>query len=152
MKHLMILTVGICLLLTSVPAMADQAEDEEAIKKVMEQLYAAANKHDVKGYMALCDEKFENWIGTIKGRDAFGKMISESWERQTDTQFKPLDEIGIVFVAADVAIYKLRDEVTGRLDVDGKPMGPVKRLMARVFVKKNGNWIQAAYFQRPTEE
>ncbi len=39
MKHLLILTVGICLLI-SVPSMADQAEDEAAIREACEQLFA----------------------------------------------------------------------------------------------------------------
>ena len=38
MKYLMILSVGVCLLIGTVPAMADQAGDEAAIKKVIEQL------------------------------------------------------------------------------------------------------------------
>ncbi len=36
MKYLMILTVGLCSLLTSTPALADQAADEAAIRKAVE--------------------------------------------------------------------------------------------------------------------
>ncbi len=50
MKYLMILTIGICLLLTSAPAMADQAEDEAAIRKLIEaKLLAAYNNQDRRG-------------------------------------------------------------------------------------------------------
>ena len=47
MERLLVLTVGICLLLTSVPAKADQAEDEAAISNVVDQVYAAMNRHDL---------------------------------------------------------------------------------------------------------
>ncbi len=43
MKHLLILTIGFCLLLTSVPAMADQAADEAAMRKVAKELNATWN-------------------------------------------------------------------------------------------------------------
>ncbi len=45
MKYLMILTIGVCLLIGTVPVMADQAADEAAVRKVMEQVYTTANKH-----------------------------------------------------------------------------------------------------------
>ena len=55
MKHLLILTIGICLL-TSVPVMANQAADEAAIREVGVQVYAASNKHDVKAWLATATE------------------------------------------------------------------------------------------------
>ena len=152
MKYLMILAVGICLLLTSVPVMADQAEDETAIRKVVEQLYAAMKKHDAKAYAALCAENFETWEGDTKGRSAMEKFISDHFSNMKDIQYKPTDEIGIVFVTSDVAIYKHNDEVTNFLDADGKPRPPFKRLSARVFVKKNGSWLFATQFYRTIEE
>lgn len=63
-----------------------------------------------------------------------------------------LDEIGIVFVTPDVAIYKCRDEVTGGLDADGNPRQPEKRLAAAVYVKKNGKWLWTTWFSRPIQE
>lgn len=38
MKRSMILFVGICVLFSSIPAMADQAADEAAVRKVVERL------------------------------------------------------------------------------------------------------------------
>ena len=52
-KDSIILTIGICLLLTSVPMLADQVEDEAAIREVVDQVYAAISKHDAKAYAAL---------------------------------------------------------------------------------------------------
>lgn len=151
MKHLLILTVGISLLI-SMPVMADQAADEVAIRKTMEQLYAAYNNHDAKAYAAHCDEIIENWDGSDKGRAAFEKTAAKFLERQKDYHVKPLEEIGIVFVTPDVAIYKVRDEMSGELDAAGKALPPFKMIRARVLVKKNGKWLYAATFSRRIEE
>jgi ketosteroid isomerase-like protein len=146
MKYLMILTVGVCLLFSSVPVIADQAEDEAAIREVVKQLYTAVNKHDVKAYVALCAENVESWNGDVKGRAAMEQYLSNTFANAKDIHIELTDEIGIVFVTPDVAIHKHNDVLTGSLNADGK------RLSARIFVKKNGNWFQAMYLARPIEQ
>jgi len=147
MKYLVILTVGVCLLLTSVPVMADQAADEAAIREVVKQAIAAFNKHDAKGMAAFDVENIESWDGKRKGR----KQISE-FLASMKGQYKQLDEIGIIFVTPDAAIFKEHGENTGGIDADGKPLPPQKALEAWVLVKKNGKWLAAAIFTRPIEE
>jgi hypothetical protein len=63
-----------------------------------------------------------------------------------------LEEIGIIFFTPDVAVYKALMDNTGRVDEDGKPLPQVKWLAAVVMVKRNGQWLQAAWFTRPIEE
>ena len=165
MKRPMILAGVICIATLLLPACApepepeaapepvfDQAAEEAAIRKVLEQSLAAYNGHDAKAYAALLTENFENWEGDRKGRAATEKMLTERFERQKDRQAKLLDEIGIIFVTPDVAIFKMRGEFTGMLDADGKPLPPLKRLIAHVYVKKNSRWLRAAWFGRPIEE
>ena len=94
MKHLIILVGVICLALpTCAPApepepeaapepVFDQAAEETAIRKVVEQVYAALNTQDVKSFVALYDENFSDWGGSIKGRSAWEKYISEYFDRQ----------------------------------------------------------------------
>jgi uncharacterized protein (TIGR02246 family) len=130
----------------------DQAAEEAAIRKVVEKIIETANAHDVEAYTALHAEYAESWDGTAKGRVAWGKFVGDLWESQKDIQYKQLEEIGIVFVTPDVAIFKAVDEVTGSLDSDGTPLPPQNELRARVFVKKDGEWLYAAYFSRPIEE
>ena len=48
MKYLMILTVGVCLLIGTVPAMADEAADEAAIRKVVRQITQAFNNKETR--------------------------------------------------------------------------------------------------------
>ena len=152
MKYLLILTIGVCLLIGTVPVMADQAADEAAIRAATKQMFAAGNKHDAKALVSLCTEDFEGWTGETKGRAAWEEYMSGSFARQKDIQYELVDEIGIVFVAPNVAIYKFRDRTTGRQDADGKPLPPRLRLRADVYVKKDGKWMAATFFARPIEE
>ncbi len=88
MKKLMLLTIGMALLLT-LPAMADQAADEAAIREVFEQMTIAHNNYDAKGVAALTDEVFEvSWDGSQKGRTALEKRYSEMFKRQKDMKYK----------------------------------------------------------------
>ena len=152
MKYLMILTIGVGLLLSSVPVVADQAADEAAIREVIEQAFAMANKHDAKALMSLCTEDFEGWTGERKGRAAWEEFLSDHWGRQKDFQYELIDEIGLIFVAPNVAIHKYHERTTGLLDADGKPLPERKRLVAYVYVKKDGKWMAATFFARPIEE
>ncbi len=152
MKSLMILTVGVCLFLTAVPVVADQAADETAIRQAMEQMNAAWNKH--QSAPELTAEDYENWSGSLKGRAANNKYWSDYYAREQakDLRYKLLDEIGIIFVTPDVAIYKSRCETTGRLDDSGKSLPSRKWLGAWVLVKKNDKWLATALFSRPIQE
>ena len=152
MKYLITLTIGVCLLFSSVPAMAVQAEDEAAIRKVVEQNQAAFNNHDPRGMGALAEISLgENWDGSYKWTAEADNMV-DLWKRQPSIQNHILEEIGIIFFTPDVAVYKALMDNTGRVDEDGKPLPQVKWLAAVVMVKRNGQWLQAAWFTRPIEE
>lgn len=152
MKHLLILTVGICLLI-SVPAMADQAADEAAVRAAYKQLLTAFNNHDARAMMSMAADFIEFWNGGSKGRIEHEKWYSDYFAKRERIKCEALGEIGVVFTSPDVAIYKLREEYTGRIDDDGNPTAtPRKVIVANVFVKKDGTWLWAARFQRPIEE
>ena len=153
MKYLMILMVGVCLLFAPAPAMADQAEDEAAIREASEKIVAAFNAHDAAACAALYDQKIESLQGS--GRAEHEKLVADNFQRNKAVKYslmKPSDEIGITFVTPDVAIHKLLREITGWLDADGKPLPPLKQVHARVFVKRDGKWLLAAYFSAPVTE
>ena len=142
MKYLLVLTIGICLL--AVPAIADQAADEAAIREAAKQFNAAFNKHDKKAVAASFDENIETWDGSRKGRDAVVKFLDDN----PDASVKFLEEISIVFLTPDVAVHKFYEENSGWLDDEGKPMPPLKGLRAYAYVKKNGKWQRGAMFWR----
>jgi len=154
MKYLTTLTIGVCLLFSSVPAMAVQAEDEAAIRKVMEQMSVAFNNHDAKGMAALSEISLvESWDGSYKGMAGSDNIsMVDIFKRQPSIKSHILEEIGIIFFTPDVAVYKALMDNTGMVDDDGKPLPQLKWLAASVMVKRNGKWLSAAFFTRLIEE
>jgi uncharacterized protein (TIGR02246 family) len=149
MRKFSIFMVIVALLASITPVMSGQsAEDEAAIKKVVEQLYAALNKKDIKAAFALCDENFEDYSGTLKGREANEKRWMPIFEtRFKNVQYKPIEEIGIQFITPDVAIYKDSYDFTGALDKDGNTLPSSKWSNAHVLVKKDSKWMYATMIQ-----
>ena len=152
MKHLLILTVGICLLLVSVPAMADQASDEAAIRAATEKFQDAMNKHDIEAVSALFDENFQSWTGDRKSRADAVKFAKMRFERQKAHQRKLSKEVGIDFITPDIAIHKYYEEWTGWIGADGKTQPPTKTFTGCLYVRKNGNWLRRTAFWRMETE
>jgi ketosteroid isomerase-like protein len=130
----------------------DQASEEEAIRKSYEQIYAAANNHDAKAYMALYTDNYESWDGSIKGRAAWEEYLSEFWTHNEDRQYEIVEDIGIIFVKPDVALYKCRGRTIGVVDENGSQLPPMNRLWANIFVKVNGQWLIEADFSQSIDE
>ncbi|GAI15834.1 unnamed protein product [marine sediment metagenome] len=152
MKNVIVFFLGIAIL--SIGACAkkiDIEEDEVAIRKVLEQINAAFQNHDAEGMAALWDQSVESWNGSRKGA-AQVKYYADLFNLQPSIKSNHLEEIGIIFVTPDVAIYKALMDNTGLVDKEGKPRPQVKWLGAWVFNKKNGKWLNAAFFSRPIEE
>ncbi len=80
------------------------------------------------------------------------EYYADLFKRQPSIKSKHLEEIGIIFLTPDVAVYKARMDNTGLVDEDGKSLPQLKWLGAWVMVKKNGKWLSAAFFSRPIEE
>jgi uncharacterized protein (TIGR02246 family) len=129
----------------------DRTADEAAIRKVVEQVNTIHNRHDVKALVALFDETVEDWAGLTKGRAAMEKNLTELFSRENDRRQEELEEIGIVFVTPDVAIYKSKRVTTGTVDAEGNPLPPEKVMFARVMVKREGRWYLAAWFGAPLQ-
>lgn len=152
MKNLIVFFL--CIAILSIGACTkkiDIEEDEVAIRKVWEQTQAAFNNHDAEGMAASWDKVLENWRGNRKGT-AQKEYYSDLFKQQTRVQSKLLEEVGIIFVTPDVAIYKALMDNTGLVDKEGEPRPQVKWLGAWVLVKKDGKWLNAAFFSRPIEE
>jgi len=149
---LRILALGLVVLLVAVtPVVADQAEDEAAIRQLLERINVAFNDHDAQGMFALMDQSIELWDGSRKGV-AVADYYADLFKRQPTIKSAHLEEIGIVFVTPEIAIYKALRDNTGMVDEEGKRLPQVKWLGAWVLVKRNGKWLSAAFFSRPVEE
>ena len=150
MKNSAKIVIGLCLLpAVMLLAAFDRPAEEAAIRKAMEQLDEAYRLRDGQMFGALMAEGFENWLGTDKGRDVNVKLSLEGLQRQPGVQYKRSVEVGIVFLSADVALYKAHWEFSGMVDAQGKPQPPMKLLGACVMVKRDGRWLMAAFFSRP---
>ncbi len=105
MKYPMILVVGVCLLLTSVPATADQAADEAAIRKLRAQAIEAWNTKNIEILEDIYAE--DAWVEEGSKVSAVLKaaptMFGGEWK---NFHIEQLKEIGIVFVTPDVAIFR----------------------------------------------
>ena len=150
-KYLVILTIGVCLLFSSAPAMADQSEDEAAIRKVFEQITVAFNGHDAEGIAAHWDPSLESWDGSRRGAAQFLEFYSDLFKRQPHIKGRS-EEIGIVFLTPDCAVYKSRIENTDLVGKDGElqPQLRWKWLGAWAMVRKDNRWLVAAWFSRDT--
>ena len=138
------------LILAALPAPAiDRSADEAAIRQAMERMDEAYRQRDARALGALMAEDFENWLGTDKGREVNMAAGMEALKAQPNAQYRRSGEIGIVFLAADVALYKAYWEFSGISDDQGKLLPDMKLLGACVMVKREGHWQMAAFFSRP---
>jgi uncharacterized protein (TIGR02246 family) len=153
MKYLMSLLLGAFLLLSSGPAMADQAEDAAAIRKVREKRIATYNTKNLALVEETIAEDAEDWLGEAKGRDAGKRAIAELFEgRWKNLRITQLEEIGIIFVTPDVAIFKSRQEYSGMVDEEGRAITAYQALFAEVYVKRDGKWLAHSWYWRPTRD
>jgi len=127
----------------------DRTEDEAAIRDVVEQINTIHNRHEVEPLVALFDETAENWTGSIRGRTAYEQAITGLFDQEPNRLQEELEEVGIVFVTDDVAIYKSRRQVTGEVDSAGKQLPPQTVNLARIFVKREDGWFLSAWFAMP---
>ena len=140
------------LLVTGAVAATDRTNDETAIREVVEQVNTIHNRHEVEPLVALFDETVENWTGSIRGRAAYEEAITGLFEREGNRLQEEVEEVGIVFVTDDVAIYKSRRQVTGEVDSAGNDLPPQTVNLARIFVKRDEGWLLAAWFAMPVDE
>ena len=151
MKYLMLLTFGVYVLVSPNPEIADIG-DEAAVRRAMNQMDQAYNERDDEALLACMDEGFENWQGNHKGREVNVEAFLAGLKSQKNMEYKRFDEIGIVFVTPDVAIYKAHWKFSGMIDADGNALPPDTALGASVMVKRGGKWLLAAHFARAADE
>lgn len=153
MKYLMILMVGVCLLFAAVPAVADQAADEAAIKKANDRRLAAWHAKDVKVYLSYFTK---DCTSNFAGGPCGGGLVRESGkfpETWKNAKIEILKKGDVSFVTSDVAVLRYTSESSGFVDADGKPEPTGKDQIVGVYVKKEGKWLVAVHrLIRPIEE
>jgi ketosteroid isomerase-like protein len=152
MRTFLIAAAVSLLLVPTAAECQDRSADEAAIRKLVEQVNAIHNRHEIEPLVALFDETVEDWTGQTKGREAYKKNLTDLFAREKNRIQEEIEEIGIVFVTDGVAIYKSTRVTKGTVDADGKPLPPEKVIFARVVVKREGRWYLAAWFGAPLNE
>ena len=137
------------LLLLPVVAWAGPAEDEAAIRDVVAGIYAGFNAHDSAAIARLCDDSLDTWETGRSGREEVLAWIREMVPGAQSGAAREVEELGISFIASDVAIQKSRRELTGLTDTDGKPLPAQSQLFLRVFVRVDGRWLLRGFFPAP---
>jgi uncharacterized protein (TIGR02246 family) len=161
MKRLFLLFGFVCLIALILPVCApvpepepepapeplfDQAAEEAAIRKVAEQVTTAMNNHDAAAFVAFFADNYETWDGETKGIEAYQQSYSDTFEQAKDIAYEFQQEIGIIFLKPDVAIYKARGVFTNMPDDDGNVLPPQEMRHAWILMKEDGRWLIAANF------
>jgi len=123
----------------------DRKAEEEAVRDAAEKVMAAFNAHDADCLLSLMDEDFETWWGDASGLEEAGPWVKSIFETLPDLHVEFKKEVGIDFLAPDVAVYKAYREVAGESGVKG---AAEFRITAWVFRKRNGEWLYRTFFHR----
>jgi uncharacterized protein (TIGR02246 family) len=120
------------------------------VRATFSEIISAFNAHDAERWASVMDPSFVNWPGDVRGADEERRFIAAYFGRQRGTQYQQLDEIGLVLLTPEVALYRTYGEVRNAVDTNGQVQPPSRILEAWLFRKRGDNWRVAAYFTRPS--
>jgi uncharacterized protein (TIGR02246 family) len=151
MKRVLLAAMAIGLLTTFTAAQPrDSARDEDAIKRVIEDLNESFQKRDAKLRASLFTEDgiFINAFGVQRECRA---SIEQFWKdlfatgtfNQTEVK---IAEMKIRFLNPDVAIVDRFEEATGQRGIETKRLLPPRRIHLTLIMKRTGDkWLMAYY-------
>ena len=148
MKCLICLIIAMWVLPSAMPLAADRSTDEAAIRRVMDIAEEAYNKRDFKTMQAIMAPDFENWVGTHRGRELNIELTRAALKNQPTVQTRRVQEIGVMFVTDDTAVYRATWEFSGMVGKNAESLPPSKLLGAYVLAKRNGKWLMVSFFSR----
>jgi len=133
----------------SLPGMAENnVKDEEQIRSVIVEMTEGFNKHDARAasQMYTADADFVTVRGDrAKGASELERRLGTIFAtRAKEATLRTLDST-VRFVAPDVAVAHVTNELSGIVRPDGQRLPPHTELSIRVFVKTDGFWKVAAF-------
>ena len=149
-KRLVMLTIlaVLCVFaLTPGRLLANQADDEKAIKDIQVQWDDAWNRHDVQALSSLVaeDVRFVNVAGLLlKSRAEFQQHQARIHAMQMKESVRTVTATEIKFVTPDIAIAHVSWGIRGDKDPDGAPRQPRHGVMMQVLEKRDGKWTVIA--------
>jgi len=148
MKSVMILAT----VLLSALLLAQDATDERAVRKIIQDQVVAWNKGDAESYSEsfAADGTFTNILGMFyTGREAFRERHDQIFKGVFRGTMKQEDVVSIKFWHPDVAVVETLQTVSGiqkffpGTTPDAK--GRLRTRLLQIMVKDNGQWKIAAY-------
>lgn len=121
-----------------------------AIRKLMENLAVAWNKHDVESFSMVFakDADFTNWRGTLRvcGREEIRKRHVDVFTGLFRQRTLTVDVTHSRFLAADVATVQCDWDLVGTIDYDGKGTAPPRKYFPLIVVAtENGTWLTSVF-------
>jgi uncharacterized protein (TIGR02246 family) len=129
------------------PVLADQAEDEQAIRTVQERWDDAWNRNDVHALAALVaeDVRFVNVAGQVlTGRTEFEQLQTRTHAMQFKESVRTVTATDIKFLTPDIAVAHVHWGMKGDKDADGTPRQPRNGVMMQVLMKQDAKWMVVA--------
>ena len=133
------------------PATAQNAEEERAIKALIESHSVALNNRDLAKASAVYSDDATIVTGT--GQTYTGREGVDRWHAEAVNgprplvHYHPADTIRIHFLNATNAVADVQSEIPRPPGADGQPTAPVRVPLFIALVKRSGEWRIAAQRQ-----
>ena len=126
----------------------DRVADEAAIRSVITATTERFNRHDATGFASYYTSDAD--LMTVRGEVMKGTSEIESGLRQIfDTRASSASlrevSVSIRFVAPDVAIAHVVNELSGLVDASGAALSPHRERSIRVFLRTREGWKVTAF-------
>ena len=148
-KFLLPLIWAILSFALSMPSSAqDNAKDEETIRNIIVEMTEGFNEHDAKAasQMYTVDADFVTVRGErAKGASEIERQLAVIFATRAKEATQRTLNVTVRFIAPDVAVAHVTNELSGVVRPDGQKLPPHTELSLRVFVKADTVWKVAAF-------
>ena len=121
--------------------LVDEANDESAIRRMVEDAVARLNQGDLTAIDEFWDENAD-YVGLdgrfIHGRQAMRDFFAQLLKEGAGTETATIEQVR--FLASDLAIVDGSWIITGAKSADGKPLPVIRGQGCEVVQKKRGRW------------
>ena len=127
----------------------EQEKETAAIREVMDQVLVAYGNQDIKTMTEISHDVLMSYGQVARGKTEVEAFWAAKFRQWGDQKVAPSQDLGIEFLAPNVAVWRGMGEFIDRTDPDGKPLPPQKYIGANVYIKSEGKWRRGAAFVMP---
>ena len=125
---------------------AEQEKEEAAIREVMDQVLDAYGNRDSRAMAEASHDQFITFARITRGKAEIEEFWSGKFKQWGDQKLEPSQDLGVEFLAPNVAVWRSQGAFIDRPGTDGKPLPPQKFVGANLYIKKAGKWRRATAF------